>query len=165
MPLKFKQISPNNFKLIMESSIENRNKRIEIASKKFLEHYLEPVIDVSEEIAYNINNTIGTEDFISGQDIRSSIYNVDLNNLYNDTILRIESSIYDNLYLKWEIKNKDMGHPPEYKTKQWQELSNKIVKSLPNMTENLQVIIKCIPMLRKFNILNKQLSVDPKLNQ
>ena len=31
---------------------------IDIASQKFLDRYLEPVVDVSEELAYEINNQL-----------------------------------------------------------------------------------------------------------
>lgn len=140
---------------LIESTSENRYKRIAIAQKMVIDRYLEPVLDACAELEYRINNELGDE-IITDKDLLKATYHT--NGKSDDIQDRIIGVVIDE-YLRKKGYSPD-PNSDNYPSQELEwELKLKVNKAIRKVIsyggiDTVGVIAKNIPLLRKLSVID-----------
>lgn len=128
---------------------ESREERIEIAKKLFLDRYLEPVVDASEDVAYKINNVLMIPDFIGGDDIRAGLYPTSGDS--KDIVDRLSLIIQDVFIRRYCNENKvEYQDIPKNLLLDYKRHADMVIKKVLDYDNDVYVFKTNIPLLKKY---------------
>lgn len=128
---------------------ESREERIKKAKQLFIDRYLEPVIDASEDIAYKINNALMIPDFIDGADIRAGLYPTSGDS--QDIVNRLSGIIQDVFIRRYcNENNVEYQDIPRNLLMDYKRRADMVLKQVLDYSNDVYVFKTNIPLLRKY---------------